>query len=96
MLKQVAVPNNMPVPKVLKRRQSSASWPRFDVLCLGPILAEQGCAETLACAAAQLWHPDKHPENAEEAKVKFQAIQQAYDSLMSTDEDARIEALAHK
>ncbi len=44
----------------------------------------------------QLWHPDKHPENQEEAKDKFQAIQRAYDSLMSTDEDARIEALAHK
>ncbi|KAK9835168.1 hypothetical protein WJX81_002811 [Elliptochloris bilobata] len=45
---------------------------------------------------AKLWHPDKHPENAEEAKEKFQAIQRAYDLLMSTDEDARIEALAAK
>ena len=42
---------------------------------------------------AKKWHPDKHPENQEEAKVKFQKIQQAFESLMSTDEDARIEAL---
>ncbi|KAA6420182.1 MAG: subfamily B member 6 [Trebouxia sp. A1-2] len=42
---------------------------------------------------AKKWHPDKHPENQEEAKTKFQAIQKAFESLMSTDEDARIEAL---
>lgn len=42
---------------------------------------------------AKQWHPDKHPDNQEEAKIKFQAIQRAYDSLMSTDEDQRIEAL---
>jgi len=42
---------------------------------------------------AKKWHPDKHPTNQEEAKLKFQAIQKAYDSLMTTDEDARIEAL---
>lgn len=45
---------------------------------------------------AKKWHPDKHPNNLEEAKKKFQAIQTAYDNLMSTDEDARIEALGHK
>lgn len=44
---------------------------------------------------AKKWHPDKHPNNQEEAKLKFQAIQKAYDSLMTTDEDAKIEALAH-
>jgi curved DNA-binding protein CbpA len=44
---------------------------------------------------AKKWHPDKHPHNQEEAKLKFQAIQKAYDSLMTTDEDARIEALGH-
>ncbi len=42
---------------------------------------------------AKKWHPDKHPDNQEEAKTKFQAIQKAFESLMSTDEDARIEAL---
>lgn len=36
---------------------------------------------------AMLWHPDKHPDNQEEAKAKFQVIQKAYDALMSTDED---------
>ena len=34
-----------------------------------------------------LWHPDKHPDNQEEAKAKFQVIQKAYDALMSTDEE---------
>lgn len=42
---------------------------------------------------AKKWHPDKHPDNQEEAKTRFQAIQKAFESLMSTDEDARIEAL---
>ncbi|GAX80414.1 hypothetical protein CEUSTIGMA_g7853.t1 [Chlamydomonas eustigma] len=36
---------------------------------------------------AMLWHPDKHPDNQEEAKAKFQVIQKAYDMLMSTDEE---------
>lgn len=39
------------------------------------------------------WHPDRHPNKQEEAKAKFQAISKAYDSLMSTDEETRIEAL---
>jgi curved DNA-binding protein CbpA len=39
------------------------------------------------------WHPDKHMNNLEEATAKFQAIQKAYDSLMSTDEDAKVEQL---
>ncbi len=43
----------------------------------------------------QVWHPDKHPENKEEATDRFQKISKAYDSLMLTEEDARIEALAH-
>eukprot|EP00955_Chlamydomonas_euryale_P038628 351140-Chlamydomonas_euryale.AAC.48 len=37
------------------------------------------------CAVAK--HPDKHPDNVEEAKAKFLVIQKAYDSLMSTDEE---------
>ncbi len=84
------------MPVALKLQPVSASWPGRAALSLWPNQAGDGCAETRACATVQLWHPDKHPENAEEAKEKFQAIQQAYDSLMSTDEDARIEALAHK
>eukprot|EP00873_Tetraselmis_striata_P041078 jgi/Tetstr1/461342/TSEL_006468.t1 len=43
------------------------------------------------------WHPDKHAsktaEEQAEASLKFQEIQRAFDSLMSTDEDAVIEAL---
>lgn len=52
------------------------------------------CAGGSCRRLAKLWHPDKHPENAEEAKERFQKIQRAYDSLMLTEEDARIEALA--
>lgn len=40
------------------------------------------------------WHPDKHPENQEEAKTKFQAINTAYEKLMSSDEEERVESLA--
>ena len=39
-------------------------------------------------------HPDKNPDDREAAKLKFQEIQRAYDSLMTSDEDARVEALA--
>ena len=42
------------------------------------------------------WHPDKHPEDPEAAKAKFQEISRAYNSLMTTDEDEIIEQLAHK
>jgi len=44
---------------------------------------------------AKKWHPDKHQGEAakETARIKFQEIQQAYDSLMTTDEEATIEAL---
>ena len=45
---------------------------------------------------AKKWHPDRHPENLEEAKAKFQAIQKAYDSLMSTDEEVAVKALGSK
>ena len=33
------------------------------------------------------WHPDKHPEDPDGAKVKFQEISRAFNSLMTTDED---------
>lgn len=49
----------------------------------------------MAVQLAKKWHPDKHPDNQEEAKQKFQEIQKAYESLMTTDEDATIEAIAH-
>ena len=34
-------------------------------------------------------------DRREEAEKKFQNISKAYESLMSTDEDAKIEQLAH-
>ncbi|KAK9816506.1 hypothetical protein WJX72_001240 [[Myrmecia] bisecta] len=42
---------------------------------------------------AKLWHPDKHPDDPETANEKFQLIQNAYDSLMSTEEDQVIQQL---
>ncbi|KIY93303.1 putative DnaJ subfamily B member 8 [Monoraphidium neglectum] len=42
------------------------------------------------------WHPDKHPNNPEEAKAKFQAISAAYNSLMASSEDDRVEQLEAK
>jgi curved DNA-binding protein CbpA len=45
---------------------------------------------------ARQWHPDKHPEDPETAKAKFQTIQKAYDSLMSTDEDQHVEQIESK
>ena len=42
------------------------------------------------------WHPDKHPEDPEGAKLKFQEVQRAYTALMTTDEDEIIAQLAAK
>jgi hypothetical protein len=39
------------------------------------------------------WHPDKNPNNREEAEKRFQDISRAYESLMSTDEDQKVEQL---
>lgn len=36
---------------------------------------------------ALIWHPDKNPNNRQEAETRFQEISKAYDSLMATDED---------
>lgn len=43
---------------------------------------------------AMAWHPDKHPQDPETAKARFQEIQGAYDRLISTDEEEKVEALA--
>jgi DnaJ-class molecular chaperone len=40
------------------------------------------------------WHPDRHPNNLEVANQKFQVIQQAYDSLMATDEHVAVKAIS--
>jgi curved DNA-binding protein CbpA len=34
------------------------------------------------------------PDNREEAEARFQEISQAYERLMTTDEDAKVEQLA--
>lgn len=39
------------------------------------------------------WHPDKNPDNREEAEKMFQEISRAYESLMTTDEDQTIQQL---
>lgn len=44
---------------------------------------------------AVAWHPDKHPEDPETAKARFQEIQAAYDRLMSSNEDETVHQLAH-
>ncbi|KAL6763942.1 DnaJ-domain-containing protein [Haematococcus lacustris] len=44
---------------------------------------------------AMKWHPDKHSEEDQEmAKAKFQEIQKAYDRLLSSAEDEKVEAIA--
>lgn len=42
------------------------------------------------------WHPDKHPNNVEEAQEKFQKITKAYEVLMSTDEEVAVKAISAK
>jgi DnaJ-class molecular chaperone len=59
-----------------------------------PIGASRADVKAAYRRLAKLWHPDKHPDKVDEAKEKFQNIQRAYDSLMLTEEDARIEAIA--
>ena len=45
---------------------------------------------------AVIWHPDKHLSDPEEAKAKFQAISAAYNSLMASSEDDKVEQLEGK
>ena len=53
------------------------------------------CAVSCRKLAVQ-WHPDKHPEDVEEAKAKFQEINAAYTRLMTSNEDEKIEQLEGK
>lgn len=39
------------------------------------------------------WHPDKNQHRVEEAERVFQEISRAYESLMTTDEDAKVEQI---
>lgn len=74
---------------MLRIARSPAVW---SIACMW--LRAIGVTGVACTAPCTQWHPDKHPDDQEEAKAKFQVIQKAYDSLMSTDEDERIEALA--
>lgn len=51
-----------------------------------PLGASKADARHAYRQMAKVWHPDKH-QNSEESKLRFQEIQRAYESLMSTDED---------
>lgn len=42
------------------------------------------------------WHPDKHPNNQEEASKRFQEIAAAYNRLMSSNEDDHVAQLTSK
>ncbi|KAF6258089.1 DnaJ-domain-containing protein [Scenedesmus sp. NREL 46B-D3] len=42
------------------------------------------------------WHPDKHPNNQEEASKRFQEIAAAYNRLMSSNEDDHVAQLTSR
>lgn len=66
------------------------------MLLVAHVLHRAVCAAAACRKLAVQWHPDKHPNNQEEAKKRFQEISQAYNNLMSTSEDDRVEQLEQK
>ncbi|KAI7839994.1 hypothetical protein COHA_006259 [Chlorella ohadii] len=64
----------------------------YDALGL-PLGASKADCKAAYRKLALKWHPDKNPNNREEAEKKFQEISQAYERLMTTDEDQRVEQL---
>lgn len=50
--------------------------------------ADDAAIKTAYRKLALRWHPDKNMENVEEAKIKFQAIQQAYEVISDPQERA--------
>lgn len=64
----------------------------YEVLEL-PLGASKAEIKSAFRKLALKWHPDKNIENREEAELKFQAISQAYESLMTSDEDQTVEQL---
>jgi DnaJ family protein B protein 6 len=60
------------------RKSSSASY--YDVLGVEKAATDQDIKKAYRRLALK-WHPDKNPDNKDEAKKKFQEISEAYDVL---------------
>eukprot|EP00798_Chlamydomonas_sp_ICE-L_P024302 gene24301-9905_t len=66
----------------------------YDILEL-PMGASKADIKKAYRKLAMIWHPDKHQEDPDGvAKKKFQDLARAYESLMSTDEEDKIEQIA--
>uniref|UniRef100_A0A1B6MKP1 DnaJ homolog subfamily C member 21 n=1 Tax=Graphocephala atropunctata TaxID=36148 RepID=A0A1B6MKP1_9HEMI len=59
----------------------------YDVLGVPRDSSEDEIKKSYRKLALQ-WHPDKNPNNAEEAKIQFQLVQQAYEVLSDSHERA--------
>ena len=84
-----------------KRREEKATQRHIyhlrhsrDYEALGlPLGASKADVKAAFRKLALKWHPDKNPERREEAEARFQEISRAYESLMATDEDAKVEQI---
>ena len=75
---------------------AAARWAFLFALRLIGFACARVCLDSVACACVcvwrQKWHPDKNQANAEEAKVKFQAISRAWSVLGDADARRRYDA----